>query len=175
MNLNKAELIGRLTHDPEIKDIGNGTLVANFSMATNRFWTKDGQKQEATDFHRVVFFGVIVEKLIEPYLRKGALCYISGRMQTRSWDDPKSGEKRYMTEIVGEDIQLAPRSTQSDGGGDPRDTRPQRTASRPPARRSAPARDPGQEAFDNLPDFPDNDIPIINLDEDEDMTGQIPF
>jgi len=109
MNLNKVILIGRLTRDPESRSLPSGQQVASFSMATNRFFNdKSGQRQEQTEFHNIVLFGRLAE-IASQYLKKGNLCLIEGRIQTRSWQDPE-GNKKFKTEIVGENIQMGPRS-----------------------------------------------------------------
>ncbi len=108
MNLNKVLLIGRLTVDPQLRSTPGGTQVATFGLATNRVWTdKNQQKQEATEFHNIVVWGKQAE-LASKYLTKGALAYIEGRLQTRSWDD-KAGARRKTTEIIAERIQFGPR------------------------------------------------------------------
>jgi single-strand DNA-binding protein len=110
MNLNKAILVGRLTRDPESKSLPNGQQVTSFGLATDRFYTdKSGSKQQQTEFHNIVLFGRLAE-IASEYLKKGALTLIEGRIQTRSWQDPE-GNKKYKTEIIGESIQLGPRST----------------------------------------------------------------
>ena len=97
--LNKAILIGHLGRDPEVRYTPNGTAVANFSVATSERWTdNDGEKQERTEWHRIVAFGKLGE-ICGEYLFKGKQVYIEGRIQTRSWED-KEGVKRYTTEIV---------------------------------------------------------------------------
>ena len=109
MNLNKAFLIGRLTADPQTKNLPSGTQVCNFGLATDRYFTdKSGQKQKQTDFHNIVAFGKLAET-ISQYLTKGGLVFIEGRIRTRSWEDA-SGQKRYRTEIIAERIQLGPKS-----------------------------------------------------------------
>ena len=107
MNLNKAFIIGNLTRDPETKALPSGQMVANFGLATNRFWTKDGERQKQTEFHNVVLFGRLAE-IAKQYLTKGSMAFIEGRIQTRSWDG-KDGQKKYRTEIIGERLQLGPR------------------------------------------------------------------
>lgn len=110
MNLNKAFIIGRLTRDPELKTLPSGTSVASFSLATNRNWkNKEGEKQEETQFHNIVFFGRQAE-VANQYLKKGDMTFVEGRIQTRSWD-AQDGSKRYRTEIVGERLQLGPKRT----------------------------------------------------------------
>jgi len=109
MNLNKVFLIGRLTRNPEIRSLPSGQQVANFGLATGRFFTdKSGQKQQQTEFHNIVMFGKLAE-IASQYLTKGSLAMIEGRIQTRSWQDG-SGNKRTRTEIVGERMQLGPRA-----------------------------------------------------------------
>lgn len=109
MNFNKAILIGRLTRDPETKSLPSGQSVVNFGLATGRFFTdKTGQKQQQTEFHNIVLFGKMAD-IASQYLTKGSLVLIEGRIQTRSWQDP-SGIKKYRTEIVGESLQLGPKS-----------------------------------------------------------------
>jgi single-strand DNA-binding protein len=110
MNLNKAILVGRLTRDPEVKSLPSGQQVASFGLATSRFYkNKEGEKQEQTEFHNIVFFGRIAE-IASQYLKKGSLTLIEGRIQTRSWEDKETGKKVYRTEIVGESLQLGPRN-----------------------------------------------------------------
>ena len=105
MSVNKVLLIGRLGNNPEIRFTNTGTAVANFNLATSEFWNdKTGQKQERTEWHRVVVWGKLAETC-EKYLAKGRQCFVEGRLQTRSWDD-KDGNKRYTTEIVASTVQF---------------------------------------------------------------------
>lgn len=105
MSVNKVLLIGRLGNNPEIRYTNTGTAVANFNLATSENWNdKSGQRQERTEWHRVVVWGKLAE-LCEKYLSKGRQCFVEGRLQTRSWDD-KDGNKRYTTEIVASTIQF---------------------------------------------------------------------
>jgi single-strand DNA-binding protein len=109
MNLNKVFLIGRLTRDPELKTLPSGNPVANFGLATDRYFTdKSGQKQQQVEFHNLVLFGKLAE-IASQYLAKGSLAFFEGRIRTRSWDD-SSGNKRYRTEVIVERMQLAPKS-----------------------------------------------------------------
>lgn len=109
MYLNKAFVYGNLTRDPELKALPSGQQLASFSLATNRTYKdKNGQKQEATEFHNIVAFGRPAE-IIAQYMKKGRPLYIEGRIQTRSWDS--EGQKKYRTEIVVENFQFG------DGGG----------------------------------------------------------
>ena len=119
MNLNKVFLIGNLTQDPEMRSTQTGQSVTTLNMATNRAWTdKNGQKQTAAEFHRVVAWGRLGE-IANQYLKKGGLVMIEGRIQTRTWTDPNN-VKKYFTEIVAEGLQLGPRT----GGGTISDIRP---------------------------------------------------
>ena len=97
-SLNKVILIGNLGRDPEVKYTQNGTAVANLSVATNEAWTdKAGEKQERTEWHRVVVWGKQAE-ICAQHLAKGKQVFVEGSLQTRSWDD-RDGNKRYTTEI----------------------------------------------------------------------------
>lgn len=109
MNFNKAIVLGRLTRDPEQRSLPSGQPVANFSLATSRFYTdKSGNKQNTPEFHNIVAFGKLAE-ICAKYLKKGGLALIEGRIQTRSWQD-KEGNKKSRTEIVAESMQLGPKS-----------------------------------------------------------------
>ncbi len=105
MSVNKVILLGRLGQDPELKYTPGGAPVCNFSLATTEAWTdKQGQKQEKTEWHRVVVWGKLAE-LCNQYLAKGRQAFLEGRLQTRSWDD-KDGNKRYTTEILANTVQF---------------------------------------------------------------------
>lgn len=109
MYLNKAIVIGNLTRDPELRSLPSGIKVCSFSLATNRVWKdKSGARQEATDYHNVVVFGRQAETVAQ-YMKKGSSMLVEGRMQTRSWDDKNSGEKKYRTEIVADRTQFGPK------------------------------------------------------------------
>jgi single-strand DNA-binding protein len=107
--VNKVILIGNLGADPEVKTTQTGTAVATLSVATSRTWKdKAGQKQDETEWHRVVVWGKTAE-FCGTYLSKGARVYVEGRLQTREWAD-KDGQKRYTTEVVSDVVQsLSPR------------------------------------------------------------------
>lgn len=109
MYLNKAFLFGNLTRDPEMKSLPNGNKVTSFSLATNRVY-KDasGAKQEQVEYHNIVVFGRQAETSAQ-YLKKGQGVMIEGRIQTRSWDDKTTGEKKYRTEIVADAVQFGPK------------------------------------------------------------------
>lgn len=115
MYLNKVFVYGNLTRDPEQKALPNGTAVTNFSLATNRVY-KDaaGVKQEQVEYHNIVVFGRQAETSAQ-YLKKGQGVMIEGRIQTRSWDDKTTGEKKYRTEIIADSVQFGPKSGVSAG------------------------------------------------------------
>jgi len=115
--VNKAILIGRLGADPEVRFSGSGTAIANVNIATSeRFTDRQGEKQERTEWHRVVMFGRLAE-IAQQYLKKGRQVYIEGRLQTRQWED-KEGQKRYTTEIVANVMQMLGGRNDGGGGGD---------------------------------------------------------
>ena len=104
--INKAIIVGNLGRDPEVRYTANGNAIANITVATTESWKdkQSGERQEKTEWHRVVFFGRLAEVAGE-YLKKGAQVYIEGRLQTRKWED-KSGQERYTTEIVANEMQM---------------------------------------------------------------------
>lgn len=114
MYLNKVYLYGNLTRDPEMKSLPSGAKVTQFSLATNRVYKdQSGARQEQTEYHNIVVFGRQAETSAQ-YLKKGQGVMIEGRIQTRSWDDKTTGEKKYRTEIVADAVQFGPKS----GGGE---------------------------------------------------------
>ncbi len=103
MSLNRAQIIGNLGKDPEVRTTSTGKSVANFSVATSSRWTDaGGQVQEKTEFHQVVVWGKLAE-ICAQYLKKGSKVYIEGRLQTRDWQG-EDGVKRYRTEIVADNM-----------------------------------------------------------------------
>jgi single-strand DNA-binding protein len=141
MYLNKALLIGNLTRDPELRSLPSGVKVCTFSLATNRVWKdKDGGRQESTDYHNVVVFGRQAETVAQ-YMKKGNSILVEGRMQTRSWDDKNSGEKKYRTEIVADRTQFGPRSGGAGAGGN-----------------AAPASEPKSSEEVDAIEYPEEDI-----------------
>lgn len=113
MYLNKAIIIGNLTRDPEERALPSGSKVTTFGVATNRVYSnREGQRQEDTQYHNIVVFGRQAETSAQ-YLKKGQQVLIEGRLQTRSWDDQQSGQKKYRTEIVADRVQFGQKS----GGG----------------------------------------------------------
>ncbi|MEM9553161.1 MAG: single-stranded DNA-binding protein [Acidobacteriota bacterium] len=115
--VNKVFLLGNLGRDPEVRSTGSGQPVANFSLATNRRWRdRDGNRQEQTEWHNIVCFGRSAE-IAGQYLRRGKQIFVEGRIQTRSWDDQQSGEKKYRTEIICENFQMLGQAGGGGGGG----------------------------------------------------------
>jgi single-strand DNA-binding protein len=98
-NLNRVELIGNVARDPESRNTSSGTKVVSFSLATNERWKSGGETKERAEFHRIVVFNEHVAKVVEQYVRKGSLIYVSGQLQTRKWTDQQNQE-RYTTEVV---------------------------------------------------------------------------
>ncbi len=112
--INKVILVGNLGNDPEVRYMPNGGAVANVSVATADSWMDkgSGQRQERTEWHRVVFFNKLAE-IVGEYLRKGSQVYVEGRLQTRKWE--KDGVERYSTEIIASDMQML--GGRNGGGG----------------------------------------------------------
>jgi single-strand DNA-binding protein len=114
--VNKVILIGNLGKAPELRFTPSGQAVANFTIATNESWNdKSGQKQERTEWHRIVVWGKLAE-LCGQYLSKGRQCYVEGRLQTREWND-KEGKKNYTTEIVAQTVQFLGGKGEGAGAG----------------------------------------------------------
>jgi single-strand DNA-binding protein len=136
--VNKVLLIGRLGKDPEVRYTPDGTMVTNFSMATDEYRKdKNGEKVQRTEWHRIVTFGKLAE-ICGNYLSKGKLVFVEGRIQTQSWED-KEGNKRYTTEIIASDMRML----DSKGTGKTQGTN---TGATPPY--------PGGESL------PDDDVPF---------------
>jgi single-strand DNA-binding protein len=118
--VNKAIIVGNLGRDPEVRYTANGSAVANVTVATSESWKdkQSGERQERTEWHRVVFFGRLAE-IAEEYLKKGSQVYIEGSIRTQKWQDKESGQDRYTTEIVARDMQmLGSRGGDSSGASD---------------------------------------------------------
>jgi single-strand DNA-binding protein len=103
-DLNQCNFIGRLPRDPETRYTKDGKAVANFTIAVNEAWKKDGQKQESTTWVRIVAFGPLGE-ICSKYLQKGSQVFVSGKLTERKWQD-QSGQTRYTSEIVARDMQV---------------------------------------------------------------------
>jgi single-strand DNA-binding protein len=143
--VNKVILIGNVGNDPDMRYTANGGAVCNLSVATTDSWRdkQSGENQERTEWHRVVMFGKLGE-IAGEYLRKGSKVYIEGRLQTRKWQD-KSGQDRYTTEIVANDMQML----DSKGGGSASfDSAP---ASKPAAQQQPAAAPPADDFDDDIP------------------------
>ena len=122
-SVNKVILMGRLGADPELRYTQNQTAVATLSLATSEFrMGQDGQRQEMTEWHRVVVWNKQAENCAR-YLQKGAGVFVEGRLQTRSWED-QSGQKKYSTEIVAQNVQFLPRANQPGPSQDYSDQQP---------------------------------------------------
>lgn len=157
MYLNKVYLIGNLTQDPEFKALPSGSSVTSFTLATNRTWMdKQGQKQETAEYHNIVAYGKQAET-ISQYLKKGALLMVEGRLQTRSWE-AQDGQKKYKTEIIVDTFQFGPKGSGSAPSSAP-SRPPQHMPNKPQAQQSA----------------PQEELPTVNLDEDEIDLEEIPF
>ena len=115
-SVNKVILVGNLGRDPEIRQMPNGGAIANLSIATSESWRdrNSGERKEKTEWHRVVIFSDGLVKIAEQYLRKGSTVYIEGQLETRKWQD-QSGQDRYTTEIVGNEMQML--DSRGSGGG----------------------------------------------------------
>ena len=123
-SVNKVILVANLGKDPEVKYTPSGVPVAKFSLATNeRYKDKGGEWQERTEWHNIVAWQRLAE-IVGEYVKKGSKIYIEGRLQTSSWEDKQSGEKKYRTEIVVNDLVLL--SGRSEGGD--HDSRASRSA-----------------------------------------------
>ncbi len=158
--VNKVILVGTLGNDPEVKYMPNGGAVTNLSIATNESWTdkNTGQKQERTEWHRIVAFRRLAEIMGE-YLRKGSQVYIEGKLQTRKWQD-QSGQDRYTTEIVANEMQML--GGRSGGTGDFSGSNNQQQQTAPQNQSPAPQQAPAQQSSapaQNFDDF-DDDIPF---------------
>ena len=118
MDLNKVNLIGNLTQDPELRNLPSGQSVVLFNVATNYNWNdvKTKEKKSRADFHRIVAWGRLAE-IITTYLKKGSKVYLEGRLQNRSWED-KAGQKKYATEVVASDLIMLGGSQKKESIGD---------------------------------------------------------
>lgn len=154
--VNKVILVGNLGNDPEVKYMPSGDAIANISVATMDKW-KDkatGEQREATEWHRVVFFGKLAE-IVGQYLKKGSAIYVEGKIKTEKYTDKKDGIERYATKIIADSMQML---------GDAKGSRSE-DQSAPPQQRtqqSAPRNQSGGQAARPAPNFEDmdNDIPF---------------
>lgn len=155
-SVNKVILIGNLGKDPEVRYAPSGSAICNVTLATSRQW-KDktsGEKQEETEWHRVVFYDRLAE-IAGEYLKKGRPVYVEGRLKTRKWTD-KEGVEKYTTEIVADQMQLlGSREGMGEGGGEGGGAR-SAPASRPAGGAAKPAAQKPSTGFDDM----DDDIPF---------------
>jgi single-strand DNA-binding protein len=154
-SVNKVILIGNLGRDPEVRYAPSGSAICNVTIATSRQW-KDktsGEKQEETEWHRVVFYDRLAE-IAGEYLKKGRPVYVEGRLKTRKWTD-KDGVEKYTTEIVADQMQLLG-SREGMGDGESRGGGAGAPARSAPASRPAPAAQKSSTGFDDM----DDDIPF---------------
>ncbi len=179
MDLNKVMLIGNLTENPEMRTTSSGQNVANFTVATNRRWKDQatGNYKEDSQFHRIVAWGKLAE-ICTQYMNKGMKVYIEGRLTTRSWDDQKTGQKRYMTEIVAENAIMLSGGrgggNQQTGGGNYQQGNQSQTSSNGPGNQKQ-SNQQNQQDNVNIP--PADQIPTIDIDENQEeiKVEDIPF
>lgn len=151
--VNKVILVGTCGQDPEVRFLPNGNAVTNLSLATSEQWLdkRSGQKVERTEWHRVSLFGKVAE-IAGEYLRKGAQCYIEGKLQTREWE--KDGIKRYTTEIIVDingTMQLLGSRSQGQQAGQPTDRQPQQQRQARPSQNQQAAPPDGDSFDDDIP------------------------
>ena len=152
-SVNKVILLGNLGKDPEVKYTPSGVPVAKFSLATNeRYKDKGGEWQDRTEWHNIVVWQRLAE-IVGEYVKKGSKIYIEGRLQTSSWEDKQSGEKKYRTEIIASDLVLL--SGRGEGGGGEHEGRSSRGAA---ASSSFDQRTPADEHAPT--EITDEDIPF---------------
>ena len=152
-SVNKVILLGNVGKDPEIRSTPNGVMVANFTLATSdRYQDAQGNWQDRTEWHNLVAFKRTAE-IIRDYVKKGSKLYIEGKIQTRSWDDKETGQKRYRTEIIVNDLSLL--SAREEGSG------PYNRAASQSAPSSFDQRPPaGQDDVAQSAEISDDDIPF---------------
>lgn len=155
-SLNKVQLIGRLGQDPEVKYLPNGDAVCNISLATSETWKdkQTGERKEKTEWHRVVLFGKVAE-IAGQYLKKGALAYFEGKLETRKWQD-QQGQDRYTTEIRASEMKMLGGKDDSSAGSREGNTGGQQQR---PATRNASAPQPQRQPLPENDKF-DDDVPF---------------
>jgi single-strand DNA-binding protein len=151
-SVNKVILLGNVGKDPEIKSTPSGVVVATFSIATSeRFKDKTGNWQDRTEWHNLVAYQRTAE-IIRDYVKKGSKLYVEGRLQTSSWDDKTTGQKKYRTEIIVGDLSLLSGRGEGEGGAGGGNYSRSNTAS---FDQSAPAQD-----YSQATEITDDDIPF---------------
>jgi len=152
-SVNKVILLGNVGKDPEIRSTPGGTMVANFTLATtDRQKDQQGNWQDKTEWHNLVAFTRTAE-IIRDYVKKGSKLYVEGKIQTRSWDDKESGQKRYRTEIIVNDISLL--SGRDEGGSSGGYSRSSGSSSNYDQRPAS-----NQEDYAQSAEISDDDIPF---------------
>ncbi len=150
-SLNKVMLIGNLTRDPELRYIPSGSAVTSFTVAMNRVYKlQTGEKKEEVSFVRVVVWGRLAE-VCNDYLKKGRPVFVEGRLQSRSWDDKNSGEKRNTLEVIAQNVQFLGQGGSAPGGG--------------------------RDRAADMPEMASSDIPEIQLEESAGKSSEeeVPF
>jgi single-strand DNA-binding protein len=156
MSVNKVILVGRLGKDPETRYMTNGEAVTNATLATSENWKdKNGEKQEKTEWHNLVFYRRLAE-IAGEYLKKGAQIYVEGRIQTRKWQDKETGKDRYTTEIIVNEMKMLGSKTGGSGSFEVVENQSSAPARSAPAAKPAAAAPAGKGNFDNF----DDDIPF---------------
>lgn len=161
-SVNKVILVGNLGRDPEVRYSPDGAAICNVSIATTSQWKdkNSGERREETEWHRVVFYNRLAE-IAGEYLKKGRSVYVEGRLKTRKWQDKDTGQDRYATEVVADQMQMlgGRGDSMSDGGYDAPASRPSRPA--PQQQQSAPQQ-PQRQQSSMAPNFADmdDDIPF---------------
>src|SRR5215469_579873 len=153
-SVNKVILLGNVGKDPEIRSTPGGTMVANLTLATSdRFQDQSGNWQDRTEWHNLVAFKRTAE-IVRDYVKKGTKLYVEGKIQTRSWDDKETGQKKYRTEIIVNDLSLL--SGRDDGGSSSGYSR-QSSGSTATFDQRQPA---GHEDYAQSTEISDDDIPF---------------
>lgn len=150
-SVNKVILVGTLGRDPEVRYSPEGGAICNVSIATNSSWKdkNSGEKREEVEWHRIVFYNRLAE-IAGEYLKKGRSVYVEGRLKTRKWQDKDTGQDRYATEVVADQMQMLGGRDSSDSGDGDSYSEPQRQA--PQQRQQAPAKPSG--GADEMSDIP---------------------
>jgi single-strand DNA-binding protein len=157
-SVNKVTLLGNVGKDPEIRSTAGGTMVANLTLATSdRQKDAQGNWQDRTEWHNLVAFTRTAE-IVRDYVKKGSKLYIEGKIQTRSWDDKESGQKRYRTEIIVNELVLLSGREEGAGGGQGGYSRSSGSSAGFDQRSSAPAG--GQDDYAQSAGISDDDIPF---------------
>lgn len=161
--INKVILIGNLGKDPDVRYMPSGSAVTNITIATSESWKdkQSGEKQERTEWHNVVFFNRLAEIAAE-YLKKGSKVYVEGSLRTRKWQDKNSGQDRYTTEIVANEMQMLDSKGGAGGSGYGQEqsqsggSAPNNAGGNPGSSQGAAAASGGSQNFDDF----DDDIPF---------------